>query len=325
MDHPGPDGRGRWLRWALPIVCLLLAVTPAPAHACGLLFLQTTNTIDWQGATGNYDVFDANTYVQAVEIRVVKLFFGTCSYAIGISEGGSGSFNPRELSVGQRVLDYNLYDSPGQTNVVEDASSGGTLLVGQFTNNAAFLESNVHTYYWVIPPLQIVSGTNGQYQDRPSVTLYENVGGTLATRDTASIRHRTRAPRAAEISLVDTGAPFDAGDLSQSLNFGIFFTGESLSFDLLARANTNFDLSLQSANAGRMAHTSLASAVPYTLTVDGAAVDLTGGGPVQIASFGGSQTSVQGQRYGINVTVGSLAGALSGLHQDQVTVTLTAR
>ena len=127
-----------------------------------------------------------------------------------------------------------------------------------------------------------------------------------------------------EVSLVDTGASFNAADLSQELDFGTFFTGESLRFDLRARGNTSFDLSLQSQNRAVMAHSSLPSTVPYTLEVDGLLVDLTGGASIPIASSTGGMTGPEGDVYEIEVTIGSLTQSLGGLHRDSITVTLTA-
>jgi len=73
-----------------------------------------------------------------------------------------------------------------------------------------------------------------------------------------------------------------------------------------------------------MQHTSLPSQVPYTLSVAGSPVGLSGANPVPVASFSGQSTSAQGEVYPVRVTVGSLVGAASGEHRDSLTVSLIA-
>lgn len=318
------DARIRTSLAGLWLMSLVLAAASAEA-ACGRLRLAEVDAVDWQGAGGGYDVFDATQYVQPVEIRVRKERGGTCSYAIGISEGSSGLFDPRELVRRGQRLAYNLYDTSAQTNILMDLALGGTVIRGGFTDADARQETHTHTYYWTIPAQQIVPGSSGRYADRPTLRLYEEVNGVFAQRHTRRKRHRARAPRLVEISLVDVGAPFNAADVSQTLDFGTFFEGQSLSFDLRARGNTGFRVSLESRNRGVMAHASLPSRVPYTLSVDGVPVDLGRRRPVRIASFTGETTDAEGEAYRIEVQVGSLAGTLGGRHRDSVTVTLTAR
>ncbi|MEE9279486.1 MAG: spore coat protein U domain-containing protein [Myxococcota bacterium] len=292
---------------------------------CGRIRLLNMDPVDWRGGGGGYDVFDATQHIQPVEIRVRKTRGGTCRYKIGTSEGSSGLFDPRQLVRRGQRLAYNLYDTAAQTNIVTDLALGGTVIEGQFTDASAGTETNTHTYYWVIPPRQMVAGAHGRYSDRLRFRLYEEVGGVYVQRNAQSRRHRTRAPRQVEISLVDTGAPFNANDVSQKLDFGIFSEGRMQGFDLRVRGNTGFRVSLQSANQGVMAHDALRSAVPYTCTVDGVPVDLNRRGAAQIASFTADATVAEGAVYRIEVTVGSLAGTLGGRHRDSVTVTLMAR
>lgn len=310
------------LLFAIVVACL---VRPTNARAaCGDLILESIGTVDWQGAIGSYDIFDASSYAQPVSIRVTKINGGTCTFAIGVDEGQAGSYSPRRLRHGADRLDYNLYTDSALTNILTDLGGGGQQLVGAFTTKAD-TETLMLTYYYSIPPLQVVPGTNGNYADRVRFTVYDTTTNRARGRASQNVSHRAQVARTAELSLVETGAPFDANDVSQFMDFGIFFTGQSLSFDLRGRANTAFDIEMQSANGGLMVHTSFpASQVPYTLTSNGNAVAL-GAGPVVIGSFAGGATSSQGELYAVTVTIGSLAGTYGGLHQDQITVTLVAR
>ena len=313
-------------RRALTLLGVLsaIAVAAPSAHAqCGLLILENLGNVDWQGASGSYDIFDSSSYAQPVNIRVIKLL-GTCTFSVGADEGQSGTYGSRQLRHGGDRVDYNLYTDSALANVLTEPGDGGQQLTGAFTT-PDIIESQVLTYYYNIPPLQVVPGTNGNYSDRVRFTVYEGSGNNPRGRGSQNVGHRAQIARSAEISLVESGAPFDANDVSQFMDFGIFYTGQSLSFDLRGRANTDFDIEMQSANGGVMVHTSFpASQVPYTLTSNGSAVPL-GGGPVVIGSFNGGATGPQGELYAISVTIDSLAGTFGGLHQDQITVTLTAR
>ncbi len=309
----------------LTICATLVTALPHSAQAgCGQIHLTDMDPVDWRGGGSSYDCFDAAQYVQAVEIRVRKTGGGSCRYAIGISEGGSGVFDPRQLSRHGGKLDYNVHDSASLANILMDMKLGGAVITGEFSTAGAQQEEHRHTYYWAIPALQVAPGSNSRYQDRLAFRLYEEVGGVYVQRHSATKHHRARAAKMVEVSLVDTGAPFNAADVSQELDFGTFFSGESLRFDLRARGNTSFDVSLQSQNRAVMAHASLPSSVPYMLKVDGVPVDLTSGAPIPMASSTTDMTGPEGDVYEIEVTIGSLSQSLGGLHRDSITVTLTA-
>jgi spore coat protein U-like protein len=309
--------------WLAGVLALLLLGGEARAQ-CGSLTFPNLPVVDWQGAGGSYDVFDATEYVQSVTFGVNKKQGGQCSYVIGISTGGSGAFDPRELLRTGVTIDYNLYDSAAQSNIVQDYASGGTLISGQFSGGGQN-ESNTHTYYYVIPVEQIVGSATQPYEDTVTFEVWMDLGGSYGLEDSATRKHRASVSTAVELSLVDTGGAFNVGDSTQLLDFGTLTQGENQAFDLRVRGNANFDVALQSANSGVMAHTTASSNVPYTLEVDSGAVDLSSGNPVTVASFTGGTTTIDGQVYEIRVTIGSLSGTGSGTHEDNITVTVSAQ
>ena len=69
-------------------------------------------------------------------------------------------------------------------------------------------------------------------------------------------------------------------------------------------------------------HATLASTVPYTATVNGTAVTLTGTSQVLIQQVSGA-TAAQGVVYDVKITIGSTTGALAGNYADAITVTVT--
>ena len=109
---------------------------PRPAEAaCGRLRLQSMGTVDWQGGSGaNYSIFDPTEYVYPATFEVQKSRGGTCSYTIGINEGGSGSYDPRQLTRAGNPLDYNIYDKPAKSNVLKDIPAGGPVITGAFSD-----------------------------------------------------------------------------------------------------------------------------------------------------------------------------------------------
>ena len=92
--------------FAATFLFLVLALGTGPASAqCGRLALRDIRAVDWQGGTGStYDVFDASEYGQTVTFRVTKSRGGTCSYVVGISQGGASGFDPRQLVGGKWLV-----------------------------------------------------------------------------------------------------------------------------------------------------------------------------------------------------------------------------
>ena len=308
--------------WA---VLLVLALMATRAYgACGSLSIPNMGSVDWLGAAGDYEVFDSTEYVQALTFDLKKKQGGQCNYVVGISTGGSGVFNPRELVRQSNILDYNVYDDASQSNVLQDFASGGTLITGAFTGGGAN-ETHTLTYYWVIPKEQVVAASSFNYTDTLTFEAYQDDPPPWTLEDTATRAHRSTVASAVEVSLVDTGAGFNVADTTQLLDFGTLTLNENLAFDIRARGNVNFDVALQSTNSGVMAHTSEPDTVPYTLDVDGGPVDLSSGNPVTIASFNGGTTTLEGEVYQIDVTIGSVSGMASGTYDDTITVTISAQ
>ncbi len=308
---------------ALTIALLMsAALIASEAHAqCGSLKAGNSQTVTWQG--GSYDVFDPTEYVQAVTFDLEKTGGGQCDYIVGISVSSTnGLFDPREMK-DTSYLDHNVYDDASQTNILQDLPSGGTVLSGSFTGSQNN-ETHTLTLYWVIPKEQVEPFNTQDLKDKLTLEVYQDDGG-WNQEGTADYEFRANIPAAVEVSLVDTGGGFNVADTTQLLDFGTLTLGESLAFDLRVRGNTPFDVSLQSANSGVMVHAAAPEQVAYTLDVDGGPVDLSSGGAVTIASFTGAATTIEGEVYVIDVTIGAVAGYAAGTFQDNITVTVSAQ
>jgi hypothetical protein len=94
----------------------------------------------------------------------------------------------------------------------------------------------------------------------------------------------------------------------------------------LVRSNETFGVSIESQNAGVMAIQTAgdSSTVPYRLSIDGSAVDLSSGNPVSVLSSVGP-TVLAGRRHPISVEILDYGFATDGTYQDNLTITVTAQ
>ncbi len=304
--------------WLVP--GLLVGSGLAQAACQNLAFGTIQGTVSYIGAGSGYNSFDPTDRAQSVTLSVTKTN-GSCSYFITASPGNSSNYNARQL-FGPNRLTYNLYPLANSTVVLGDLPGAtasqtivGTLSGGTSTNN--------HTYQFDIPVQQIVAA--GSYSDTVQFKLYQGDinGNTLAQM--VNVTHSASVPSVAELSLVATGGAFDVTSVSRALNFGTLSQGQTLATDLLVRGNNGFDVTMQSLNGGVMALSPAldTSTVPYTLTVNGAGASLAGAGTT-VATVG-SATTLSGNRFPIQVTIGAISGGASaGTYTDSITVTVTS-
>ena len=284
--------------------------------ACQNLRFGSVPQFGWQGDGSGYNPFDANTYKEEGTIEVQKKS-GTCSYFITVSEGNASDFNRFFEDDGYRLY-YNIYDDVSLSNVLKDLPTAtvNEVVVGQFGSG----NSQTHTYVVSIPGGQIVP--RGGYRDRVTLRLYEGTFGQSNSReDSDRLTLRTFVPEVAEIALVPTGAMFSDSATSYTVNFGVLQEGERERFDLLVRANVGYRVLMSSDNRGVLQLASGAGGtVPYELTIDGRLIDLDTNN-VEVASKNGP-TALAGERYAIEVDIGTLADAVPGTYRDDITVTV---
>jgi spore coat protein U-like protein len=295
---------------------LLLALATAPGTAFASC---NTFTIDPLPNTS----YSFNTGASPSLAFSIKRKGGNgCSYFVTADYGSASSFPARALRHGGNALPMNLYLNATHTSVwkdLPDATSSSEAFTGSMsggTKTAAF------TYY---PQLGAVAYERyGGYSETFTLKLYDGTpSGTHSLRDSKTVTFHYTMARKIDLSLVPTGAAFNAGSTAQSLAFGTLAAGVSRACDLVLRYNAGYRVRVSSANQGKLKHASLADTVPYTFRLNGAAVSLAGSdlNPVTAAT-GTGVSPPAGLALPVSVTIGSLGSARAGSYSDVITVTV---
>jgi spore coat protein U-like protein len=150
--------RQRWLRWLRgALVAGLLAgmVFPRGASAVPVCSIDVSSDVVF----GVYDVFALAPLTTTVALRM------SCprGATVTISKGNAPTYDPRLMSNGTDVLQYNLFLDPGYASIWGDGT-GGTRSYITATGNARA------TIYARIPAGQEV--TPGVYSDSLVVTVF---------------------------------------------------------------------------------------------------------------------------------------------------------
>lgn len=156
------------------IIVLLFAVVVVPVNSSAFTCKVTTTPVSF----GVYDSF-ASTPTDgtgSVKVDCNNKIAGNnkkdmATVSVTISQGGAGSFNPRQMihESGQGVMNYNLYTDRGQSVIWGDGTSGGSSrYVGEFHKDMPESDKSL-TIYGRIPARQNVRA--GMYSDTLMVTL----------------------------------------------------------------------------------------------------------------------------------------------------------
>lgn len=252
---------------------------------------------------------------------------GKCDYFIVIDNGASSTFSQRKLSHGSdpATVPIQIYKEAAHSNIIKSVAEATT------TNDIIFNTLNGSTtqqfpkFYAVIDPNISVPST--VYTDSFSISLYTWNGSNLGTKalvQTRSSNFKFTKDSTLELSLVDTGAPFNSLDVNQSLNFGTLTTGESMAFDVMLKYSSGYILSMSSANSNRLKESSSANYVDYSITLEGAALPLTLSNVMQQVKSGTGTSPSLGTRLPMIVTIGDTTGKTSGTYTDTVSISVSS-
>lgn len=308
----------RTIRLVLPLgVYLGLLVISVPV--VGALGLGEAATFSSTPADVSltYD-FEADT-VSTEEVTVTG---GIRDYGVGISAGGSGSADARELAgPGGTVLSYQIFDTVASGVIVKDldaAPDGSGLLTG-----TTFFNDSPQNFDVIVYQGQLVAP--GVYSDLVTLTVYDSSDGAPTTTDQEPLPISVTVAPFVSIAVVDTGGLFDPASDNILVDFGSLALGIQRSLDLLVVANIDYVVTVDSTNQGSLAllPPGDGSTVPYAFEVDGITQDLSGGSAQVLTGSG--PTPLAGNRHTFTFEIGDPTGATSGVYEDNLTITVTAQ
>ncbi|MHB9118767.1 MAG: spore coat protein U domain-containing protein [Burkholderiales bacterium] len=319
-------------RWSV-LTCLFLLL-PHEAHALcvNLAFGDMPSLVTFEGGSGGYAVYDPQEYLQTVNFQVRGEATGaTCEYFVTLSAGQSGDFNQRKLSGMTNRLNYNAYTDSGKSGILKalPTATQNEIIAGSFPVAVALTQTNTHKFFWTINPQQVVPASGTPYADgNLTLSLYSGLlflNPTLVA--TKTITFQTRVDSSVDVSLVESGKPFDIGETTQLVDFGMLESGEQRGFDVVVRSNNGYAVTMQSQNRQLLVHArapAIGDSVAYSVIFNGGGIDLSTGAPVQIVTGTGT-TPATGTAFPIEFSVGTLSGnEPAGTYSDVINVEVTA-
>ena len=293
---------------------LLITGLNAQGGICGLSIAASNLVVAW----------DMTWTTQSVSITVDKTNPAACTFGLGFSKGTSGSYTRYATVLGKQI-NYQLYQDSGKTKILKDAPDTATVNDVIMVTLPPGSSPQVVQYFFDIPYALATTPflvANGAYLDNFTINAYEGTDPSLfpiLPDATAAVNLTVNVDPMVSISLVDPGGGFLTTATTKAIDFGNLFQGQISRFDMLLRTNAGLTVKMVSSNASRLKHLSKNSYVPYTVTVNNVAADLTGVVPVLTAS---GQTNMMGLGYPVKLIVGAItASSLAGSYQDTVTIT----
>lgn len=248
-----------------------------------------------------------------------------CDFFISFDYGTASAASARHLDalIGGGTIPVQLYKDAGRTQILkrrQDATSASDVITGSFPDNSGptFIDIN---YYATMDTAQY--SRYGFYFQTFTATLHDGLLSDYDQKGSQGLTLTTNQQKKIDLSLVETGGPFNAADTTQTMDFGNISTGAVRNCDLVIGYNAGYQLTIASANSGRIKHATLADTIAYTFELGGTVISLASGSNTRPAVSGVSPAG--GLRLPIKVTVtGSLTGKSSGLYKDTVTLSVVS-
>lgn len=284
---------------------------------CGLSINANNLNVTW----------DMLWTIQSVSITVSKTNPAACTFGLGFSKGGAGSYTRYANNAGQQLF-YQLYNDGGAAHILKDVPDPLTTNDVVMVTLPAGSGPQIVQYFFDIPytlattPLLVAAGT---YTDSFTISAYEGADPTLYTAPAAAsapVNLTVVVDKQINLSFTDLGGIYQDNTTSKTINFGTLSTGQVSRFNMAVRTNAGFTITVTSTNTGRFKHATQNSYVPYTMFVNNVLTDMTGAVPVAVGS---GQSSMSGLIFPIRLVVGTVnALSLSGTYSDVITVTAIA-
>lgn len=313
------------------LMCILFA-HEARAVCINLAFGHAPSVVTFEGGAGGYAVYDPQEYLQTFSFQVQGEATGaTCEYFVALSTGQSGNFNQRTLSAHTNILNYNAYTDRGKSSILKayPTATQSEVITGSFPLSLSLTQTNSHEFFWTINPQQVVPASGAIFEDK-HLTLSLYSGQLLSSPTlvaTKTIDFHARVDSSVDVSLVESGRPFDISETTQRVDFGTLESGEQRGFDVVVRSNNSYTVTMQSQNRQLLVHQrapSVADTVAYSVILNGSGIDLSTGAAVQVITGNGT-TPATGASFPIEFVVGTLLGTeIAGTYSDVINVEVSA-
>lgn len=262
----------------------------------------------------------------SLQVTVSRTGKGGCHYFLTFSTGRGNSYENRLLYNSAYTFPYQLYQGFPYVNILKHfpaVTSNNDVLAGHFKSGSNDLTFS-HTYSAILG--QTSYARFGSYSDSIIVSLYEGtIGGTSNLVSTSPMTFNFTMPKLIDLSLVNTGSPYDPTNFSYVMNFGTLSAGLVQSFDIVLKYNAGYSLKLSSVNDGKMKNTIGNSFVAYLMSVNGSPIDLNGSSAIPITvSSGMGISGASGLRIPVSVAITSLLNQVAGTYKDTVAITVTS-
>ena len=301
------------------LLLLILLLSKLSLADCGITIVASSIPIS----------YNQNFNFQAVTISVTKAKNPACDIGVTFTAGGGATYGARRMLNGSATLGYQLYQDSALTHVLKDfpdLTSTNDFFLVSFPVGKKL--SQTLTYYIKIPPNTLSLNPAGSYLDNFTIKAYEgsNFSSYSTVDHVAAVNVSATIPKMVTLSMVGAGQAFDPNSTSQSLSFGTLTNGAVLGFDLLVQSNAGFAITFSSQHNGVLQNSSpqINTVVGYGVQVDGSARSLNSSAttPITVAT-GSGQTSINGNRHNVAVTIGSVDATMAGTYSDNITVTAT--
>ena len=298
---------------------LLLCLCSFRASAAGSQLRLEVDNIDWRVGQGvAYGVFDSGQYAQTVYFKV-RLTGDPCQFFVTFG-GTVGS--ERRAAHGGDSLGYELFDSVVHKTALRDlpAATASEVLQGAFGPGETVKQLS---YVVLVPAGQV--RPPGLYTQPIQVTVYQGTRDNFVEKDAKIVVFSVPVDSVAEMSLGETGAPFDAKAKGHRLDFGGLAKGKAEGLDLRVRSNTGYHVTLESENGGVLKNTDPhhPATIPYSLEIGGIAVS-PGRTKQMVLSRSNRLTDRNGDLHQLVVTIGQVGNAPAGTYQDNLAVTVVS-
>jgi hypothetical protein len=298
------------------LLCLLFLFS-ANALACNNLRIENLGNVD------------LNTNPNPTETFTVKRSGNKgCSFFVTVDDGSAWSYASRRLVRYDHsaTIPVQICADTACSKILKhfpEISSTNDVLSGTFPDGQ---HSPQEIEFVLRPQLGGVGyGRFGSYDDNFAVRVYEGTFGWHSLEDTDTFNIRYTVSKKIDLSVVNTGSPFDPGATSKTLDFGRLATAKAMSFDLVLKYNAGYQVKLSSENDGALKNATSSYKIPYALVVNGSLVDLSGSSHhPQVVGQGWGASPDAGKRLPGTVTIGPVNSATqAGSYQDVITITVT--